>query len=160
MEIAVITFKATANIKRGNPREPAKVGVDILSEITKLLPRRFMNKSTASPGPSPSPQEICMTSQNRAGLDEEGRRLLDEMVQNRLDALAAGAKTQIVRAPVTPSPNGVMDFQNLPGYRELKLQRSMAAVIGLDNPYFRLHETAAGATTLHRRAPIHQLFVI
>ncbi len=41
-----------------------------------------------------------------------------------------------------------MDFQNLPGYRELKLQRSMAAVVGLDNPYFRLHETAAGATTL------------
>ncbi|MGH6845406.1 MAG: aminotransferase class I/II-fold pyridoxal phosphate-dependent enzyme, partial [Methylocella sp.] len=72
-----------------------------------------------------------MKSQNRAGLDEEGRRRLDEMVQNRLDAVAAGAKPQIARAPVPPSPNGVMDFQNLPGYRELKLQRSMAAVVGL-----------------------------
>src|ERR1700704_3505395 len=92
-----------------------------------------------------------MKSQNRAGLDEEGRRRLDEMVQNRLDAQAAAAKTQIARAPVSlspKSPNGVMDFQNLPGYRELKLQRSMATVVGLDNPYFRLHETAAGATTL------------
>ena len=89
-----------------------------------------------------------MKSQNRAGLDEAGRRLLDEMVQNRLDTQAAGAKAQIARAPVPPSPNGVMDFQNLTGYRELKLQRSTAAVVGLDNPYFRLHETAAGATTL------------
>jgi 8-amino-7-oxononanoate synthase len=89
-----------------------------------------------------------MKSQKRAGLDEESRRLLDEMVQNRLDAQAAGAKTQFVRAPTPPSPNGVTDFQNLAGYRELKLQRSMAAVVGLDNPYFRLHETAAGATTL------------
>ncbi len=41
-----------------------------------------------------------------------------------------------------------MDFQNLPGYQELRLQRSMAAVVGLDNPFFRLHETGAGATTL------------
>jgi 8-amino-7-oxononanoate synthase len=89
-----------------------------------------------------------MKPQNRAGLDEAGRRLLDEKVQNRLDAQASGAKAQIVREPVPSSPNGVMDFQNLAGYRELKLQRSMAAVVGLDNPYFRLHETAAGATTL------------
>ncbi|MGH6794882.1 MAG: aminotransferase class I/II-fold pyridoxal phosphate-dependent enzyme, partial [Methylocella sp.] len=73
-----------------------------------------------------------MKSQNRAGLDEQGRRRLDEMVQNRVDALAAGGKTQIARAPVPPSPDGVMNFQNLPGYRELKLQRSMAAVVGLD----------------------------
>jgi 8-amino-7-oxononanoate synthase len=89
-----------------------------------------------------------MKSQNRTGLDAAGRRLLDEMVQNRLDTQAGGAKTQIARAPVPLSPNGVMDFQNLAGYRELKLQRSMAAVVGLDNPYFRLHETAAGATTV------------
>ncbi|HEY8031417.1 MAG TPA: aminotransferase class I/II-fold pyridoxal phosphate-dependent enzyme [Methylocella sp.] len=89
-----------------------------------------------------------MKPQNRTGLDEEARRRLDEMVQKRLDAQAAGAAPQIARAPVPPSLNGVMDFQNLPGYRELKLQRSMAAVAGLDNPYFRLHDTAAGATTL------------
>ncbi len=89
-----------------------------------------------------------MKPQNRTGLDEEARRRLDEMVQKRLDAQAAVAVPQIARAPAPPTPNGVMDFQNLPGYRELKLQRSMAAVAGLDNPYFRLHETAAGATTL------------
>ncbi len=89
-----------------------------------------------------------MKPQNRTGLDKEARRRLDEMVQKRLDAQAAGAMPQIARAPAPPSLNGMMDFQNLPGYRELKLQRSMAAVAGLDNPYFQLHETAAGATTL------------
>jgi 8-amino-7-oxononanoate synthase len=89
-----------------------------------------------------------MNSRNQTGLDKDSRRLLDKMVQDRLGSRLAIAKTAAAEEPGTPSPGSVMDFQNLPGYRELKLQRSMAALVGLDNPYFRLHETAAGAATI------------
>lgn len=87
-----------------------------------------------------------MKARNRTGLSEDNRRLIEKMVQNRLDS--ESAKGSGVKEPLAPAPDGPMDFQNLPGYRELKLQRSMAALVGLDNPYFRLHETAAGATTV------------
>jgi 7-keto-8-aminopelargonate synthetase-like enzyme len=40
------------------------------------------------------------------------------------------------------------DFSTLPGMQELKIQRSAADVIGLSNPFFRVHEERAGATTL------------
>jgi 8-amino-7-oxononanoate synthase len=39
------------------------------------------------------------------------------------------------------------DFESLPGMQELKLQRSLADVVGLPNPFFKLHETRAGART-------------
>nr|NKR04684.1 aminotransferase class I/II-fold pyridoxal phosphate-dependent enzyme [Escherichia coli] len=39
------------------------------------------------------------------------------------------------------------NFENLPGYRELKLQRQAAELIGLGNPFFRVHDAKAGATT-------------
>jgi 8-amino-7-oxononanoate synthase len=86
-----------------------------------------------------------MKARRQGGLDEESRRLLNQMVQNRVNAETEPQRTSESFATI---PDGVMDFQNLPGYRELKLQRSMAALVGLDNPYFRLHETAAGATTI------------
>ncbi|MEJ0095259.1 MAG: aminotransferase class I/II-fold pyridoxal phosphate-dependent enzyme [Methylocella sp.] len=87
-----------------------------------------------------------MKPRNRPGLDEEGRQRLDKLVLNRLGAHPVKAPSP--QAPVKRSRDGLMDFQNLPGYQELRLQRSMAAVVGLDNPFFRLHETGAGATTL------------
>jgi 8-amino-7-oxononanoate synthase len=85
-----------------------------------------------------------MTAHNRSGLNEGDRRRLDEIVRNRMGA----AKTE--KAPSAPEParfKDALDFETLPGYRELKLQRSMAAVAGLENPFFHLHETGAGATT-------------
>ncbi len=88
-----------------------------------------------------------MKARNFSGIDEEGRRLLGKMVQNRLDAVPAVTKVSGARDAGTVA-NEFTDFQNLPGYRELKLQRSMASLLGLDNPYFRLHETAACATTI------------
>jgi 8-amino-7-oxononanoate synthase len=89
-----------------------------------------------------------MKAPSRGGLDEESRRLLGQMVQNRFNAEPIISKPQSAEEFAAPIPDGIMDFQNLPGYRELKLQRSMAALVGLDNPYFRLHEAAAGATTI------------
>lgn len=86
------------------------------------------------------------------GLAEDDRRLLDQIVLNRLGARegaekAPPAPAPIALAPVPREPEGPTDFRTLPGYRELRLQRSMAAVAGLENPYFHLHETGAGATT-------------
>src|SRR5579885_526888 len=88
-----------------------------------------------------------MNAQKSGRLDDESRRLLGKMVQNRIGSLSAAAKPEAPQSTPPPS-TGATDFQNLPGYKELKLQRSMAALAGLDNPYFRLHEAAAGATTI------------
>ncbi len=60
------------------------------------------------------------------------------------------AERKIVRTKPErePSPfSQSTDFSTLPGMQELKLQRSAADVIGLTNPYFRVHEARAGATT-------------
>jgi 8-amino-7-oxononanoate synthase len=39
------------------------------------------------------------------------------------------------------------DFASLPGYDELRLQRTVADRMGLENPFFRVHEARAGART-------------
>ena len=60
------------------------------------------------------------------------------------------AERKIVRTKPErePSPfSQSTDFSTLPGMQELKLQRSAADVIGLTNPYFRVHDARAGATT-------------
>ena len=39
------------------------------------------------------------------------------------------------------------DFSTLPGYEELRFQRSIGEKFGLENPYFRTHDGVAGART-------------
>jgi 8-amino-7-oxononanoate synthase len=39
------------------------------------------------------------------------------------------------------------DFSTLPGYDELRLQRSIGEKLGLENPYFRMHEGRLGSRT-------------
>ncbi len=89
-----------------------------------------------------------MKPRSRTGLDDNDRRMLDRIVLSRLNSQSAAASASSSQAPADIARGGWTDFQNLPGYRELALQRSMAAVVSLDNPYFHLHETGAGATTL------------
>lgn len=78
--------------------------------------------------------------------DEEGRAALASFVTNRL------GRTPVRPAPEpaetkSDTPDSPQDFEKLAGYRELKLQRSAADLIGVANPFFRVHETRAGATT-------------
>ena len=40
------------------------------------------------------------------------------------------------------------DFNTLPGMSEISVQRAFGTVVGISNPFFRLHETRAGATTI------------
>lgn len=89
-----------------------------------------------------------MKPRNRSGLADDDRRLLDKIVLTRFGAGPAPAEPPSSQTPPQPPRENWTDFQNLPGYHELRLQRSMAVVVGLDNPYFRMHETGAGATTL------------
>lgn len=88
-----------------------------------------------------------MKSRNGHGLDDNDRQLLSKIVLSRLNNQPTVASTPSLLSQDRPARAGWTDFANLPGYRELKMQRSMAALVGLDNPFFRLHETGAGATT-------------
>lgn len=78
---------------------------------------------------------------------DDGRAALAGFVTNRLGR--APSRPAPVQAEAKPSPanDSVQDFEKLTGYRELKLQRSAADLIGLDNPFFRVHDAKAGATT-------------
>jgi 8-amino-7-oxononanoate synthase len=96
----------------------------------------------------PNDQDIDMQPRKRPGLDDTDRQRLDKLVLNRLGAQPIESRAEISPTPEQRTRGKMTDFQTLPGYQELRLQRSMATVVGLDNPFFRLHDAAAGATTL------------
>jgi 8-amino-7-oxononanoate synthase len=77
---------------------------------------------------------------------QDGRAALASFVTNRLGRTNARPSPALAetKAPANDSPQ---DFEKLTGYRELRLQRSAADLIGLGNPFFRVHETRAGANT-------------
>ena len=81
---------------------------------------------------------------NTAGLEKTSRGALQDIVARRMDA-----ERRTLRSDERePNPfEQTTDFSTLPGMQELKLQRSAADVIGLANPFFRVHEVRAGATT-------------
>lgn len=53
--------------------------------------------------------------------------------------------------PETPEAKGLQsrftDFSTLPGYDELRLQRTVAERMGIENPFFRVHDGRIGART-------------
>lgn len=74
----------------------------------------------------------------RRGLsDEELARLLGEM---REGGIAPGPAAAFV------DREGLLSFENLPRYKELAAQRAAADMLGLKNPYHRLHGGRSGAT--------------
>ena len=70
-----------------------------------------------------------------------GRAALAGFVTNRLGRTPP--RPQAVRTAEPAQDPSVLSFETLPGYRELKLQRSAADLIGLGNPFFHVHETKA-----------------
>ncbi|WP_395666466.1 aminotransferase class I/II-fold pyridoxal phosphate-dependent enzyme [Methylocella sp.] len=89
-----------------------------------------------------------MSARGRPDLGEDERRKLGRLFANRLGAQAKSADAPAPEPAAQGARPEATDFSTLPGYQELRLQRAMAAVVGLENPFFRLHETAAGATTV------------
>ncbi len=80
-----------------------------------------------------------------AGLQHDTRGTLQDIIARRMDAERKSARAS---APM-PNPFAAMtDFSTLPGMQEIKIQRSAAGVMGLQDPYFRVHDERAGATTL------------
>ena len=78
-------------------------------------------------------------------LEQNSRGTLQDIVARRMDAERKVVRQASDRefAPFAQTT----DFSTLPGMQELRLQRSAADVIGLSNPFFRVHEVRAGATT-------------
>ena len=76
-----------------------------------------------------------------------GDRLTAGDKEALLARLARRSSQPGTRARHVAPPPGATDFTTLPGYRELQTQRSFAEMIGLDNPFFRIHEERAGART-------------
>jgi 8-amino-7-oxononanoate synthase len=86
----------------------------------------------------------------RSELRDEARQALQDAVINRLSAERKERRS----LPVIDQRLAAMtDFGTLPGVNEIGLQRAFGAVIGLSNPFFRVHETRAGATTIIEGRP-------
>ena len=81
-----------------------------------------------------------MSSRRQSGLSPSAREALLGVV-SRL-------KMSQPAADLASPFESMTDFTTLPGFRELKLQRSMADLVGIENPFFRLHDQRAGATTV------------
>lgn len=80
---------------------------------------------------------------NDSELQDHARDILQSLVLRRRDAEATDNANNVL----APSAFSAMtDFSTLSGMQQLKLQRSMADVVGLANPFFKLHESRAGAT--------------
>lgn len=76
----------------------------------------------------------------RRGLsDEDLARLLGEMREGSAAPAPAPSPAPVDR-------EGLLSFESLPRYRELAAQHSAAEMLGLNNPYHRLHEGRSGAT--------------
>ncbi len=84
-----------------------------------------------------------MTDGNGGRLSDKDREALFARVNRRKTNAAAPRPV-----PTIAYSAEVTDFTTLPGYKELRTQQSFAAVIGLENPFFRVHEGRAGADTM------------
>ncbi len=74
-----------------------------------------------------------------------GRAALAGFVTNRIGR--STPRPLPAKTPEVAGKSAAQNFESLPGYREMKLQRSAAELIGLGNPFFRVHDAKAGATT-------------
>ncbi len=82
---------------------------------------------------------------NSSDIRHDSRNTLQDIVARRMDAERKAVR---VSQPL-PNPFAAMrDFSTLPGMQEIKIQRAAADIMGLQNPYFRVHDERAGATTL------------
>ena len=95
-------------------------------------------------GPCEIKGKIAM-KRSSVGLQDGTRGTLQDIVSRRIDA-----ERKIIKSS-EPLPNpfrAMTDFSTLPGMQEIKIQRSAAGVMGLVDPFFRVHDERAGATTL------------
>jgi 8-amino-7-oxononanoate synthase len=86
-------------------------------------------------------------------------RLIQETLKRRLEkAERAGQAAETANGsvptrptrvdPCAPIPQGWTRFDQHPGYQQLRIIRSGARQLGIQDPFFRVHEGTAGAMTL------------
>jgi 8-amino-7-oxononanoate synthase len=72
-----------------------------------------------------------------------------ERLLSRVDILRKSSATPPAKAPAGGAQvdKRFTDFATLPGYDDLRLQRSIGDKFGIENPYFKMHDGRASATT-------------
>lgn len=80
---------------------------------------------------------------SQSALPANARVSLEKLVATRL-----GAEPIEPEAPPASRFSALTDFATLSGYREAQLQRAAAETLGIGNPFFRVHEKRASATTV------------
>jgi len=71
-----------------------------------------------------------------------------ERLFSRVEALRKAERPSISERQTTQSPSSkYTDFNSLPGYNELRIQRSVADTLSIQSPFFRVHDGRAGART-------------
>ncbi len=84
-----------------------------------------------------------MGRSNQSALPVMARRSLEHLVATR-----RGADVIEPEVPAVSRFQAMTDFTTLPGFQELRVQRSAADALKIDNPFFRTHAKKAGATTV------------
>ena len=81
------------------------------------------------------------------GLAALARRRLLERLRGQPAQDAAAARPRGRQDPHPDVPAAWCRFENHPAYERLLVSQAAAQRVGVDNPFFRVHEGAAGATT-------------
>ncbi len=80
---------------------------------------------------------------SQSALPVNARQSLEKLVAAR-----RGADVLEPEVPTQSRFHAMTDFTTLPGYQEIRVQRTAAGTLGIENPYFRTHSTRAAATTV------------
>lgn len=85
------------------------------------------------------------------------RRGIETLSDEAREALiGAVRKAPVVRERAATAPVSARrsSFENLPGYEEMRLQRAAADMFGIENPFYRVHDMRAGATSVIGGRPV------
>ncbi|BBP04809.1 polyketide synthase [Sulfuriferula plumbiphila] len=90
----------------------------------------------------------------RKGLPGLTAQIKDKLIQQALERRLRQAKQESNAEAPTRSPTGIVNipeqhyhFHLHPGYQQIRIINDGAARLGIGNPFFKLHEGIAGATT-------------
>jgi 8-amino-7-oxononanoate synthase len=79
--------------------------------------------------------------------NRDAARKTAERVRDALASPANSERGSNRARPAVPAPNREFDFSTLPEFEMLKITRAVGDIVGIDNPFYRLHDRRASATT-------------
>src|SRR6056297_1202092 len=81
------------------------------------------------------------------GRSVRGRRLDDADLAANLARAGRMPRSSARSEREKPAPSYDTSFETLPGYDAIRLQRAVGEKLGLSDPYYRVHEARAGASS-------------